>query len=101
MADARLLMPDELQQLRASAPFACLPGARPHVDMRRLLDHIAAMDEREAKLREALKPFAGRFTDYDGLDDDWPARHQCDFTIGDFRRLDEALAALEPAKEPR
>jgi len=51
---------------------------------------IAERDKRIETLEAALKSFCGRFTDYDGLQDENDSYQT--FTIGELRRADEALA---------
>ena len=66
-------------------------------------DRIAALEAENAKLREALEPFAHpdlcKYTSNNMEGDDSPVfgRDKAILTLGDFRRAAALLAAQEPA----
>src|SRR5262249_29389657 len=64
---------------------------------------IAALEQENARLREALKPFgdAGYKAKYSSYPDDWPLVTEPRVTVGDRRRAARALRAAGRETQPR
>ncbi len=73
-----------------------------------VVQHIATLSAENARMREALTPFAGAagcYTSFDGQHDflDSDIAFQCGFTkitVGDLRRACEAIALTAPSERP-